>query len=338
MTWAEMTDWREWGTRSRGFIAVILVAVIALVLFAGWFGLLQGRYRTYQVGKSQEQSLNQALSGNSQALSLHESARQALDDAMLQLRDARWRLAAGVSMSDLLDELTSSGHAHGLVFEQLDVEQARIETGYQVVPLRIEVVGRYAALRLWLDEWFGQVRLLRATSLRLVDLPERPGLLRLQVQVASYHPGEELAAPASLAHEPARPAARPVRVDLFVPWSTHTAVTGLAGVPLDQLEMVGSLSQAGHHQALLWSAGRLYRVRSGDRLGRNEGVVVRIDRHQVEVRERVFVVGVWHERSVYLTMGKRVNNEVMDDAEQTEDRYGGGDAVEPGGDSDALSG
>lgn len=231
MTWAEMTDWREWGIRSRGFIAAILATLIALVLLAGWFGLLQGRYRTYQLGKGQEQSLNLALSGNSQALHLHESARLALDDATLQLRDARWRLAAGVNMSDLLDELTSSGHAHGLVFEQLDVEQARVETGYQMVPLRVEVVGRYAALRMWLDEWFGQVRLLRATSLRLVDLPERPGLLRLQVQVASYHPGEELPAPASLAHEPARPAARPPRVDLFVPWSTQAAVTGLAGVP-----------------------------------------------------------------------------------------------------------
>ncbi|MBF8754207.1 pilus assembly protein PilP [Pseudomonas guariconensis] len=338
MTWPEVIDWREWGNRSRGFIVLILVGVIALVLLVGWFGLLEDRFRVYRAGKAQEQSLSQALMDHAQALSLHEPARQALDDAMQQLRDARWRLAAGVNMTDLLDELTSSGHAHGLVFEQFDVEHARVETGYQVVPLRVQVLGRYGALRLWLEEWFGQVRLLRATNLRLVGLPERPGLLRLQVQVASYHPGEDLAPPASLAHEPARPAALAPGVDLFAAWSANAAVTGLAGVPLGQLEMVGSLSQGGRHQALLWSAGHLYRVSPGDRLGRNEGVVVRIDRHQLEVRERVFVAGVWHERSAYLAMRKRVNNEVMDDAEQSEDQPADGNAIEPGRDSDALSG
>lgn len=338
MSWSEVVDWREWAGRSPIFIAAVLVSVMALVLLAGWLGLLQGQYRAYQANKAVEQSLSQALGDKAHALSLREPARQALDAAEQQLRDARWRLSAGVDMSDLLDELATSGHAHGLVFEQFDVEQARAETGYHVAPLQVQVVGRYRALRLWLDEWFGQVRLLRAARVQLAGVPDRPGLLRLQLQVDSYHSGEALEAPASLAHEPARPAARGPQVDLFAPWSASRVMTGLSNVPLAQLEMVGSLSQAGRHQALLRSAGRLHRVSVGDRLGRNEGVVVRVDRQRVEVRERLFVAGAWHERSAYLAIRKRVDNEVMDDAERSKDGSDGGTAVESGRDSDALSG
>jgi len=335
MSWSDLADWREWGGRSRGFAAVILAA---LVLLLGWFVLLQGRYGTYQSNSTLAQTLKQTLAGKAHARSQRGSAHAALNDAAHQLHDARWRLSAGVGMSELLDELAGSGHAHGLVFEQLDVEPARPETGYQVVPLQVIARGRYPALRLWLDEWLGQVRLLRVTSLRLDGDSGHPGMLRLQLRVDSHDPGEDLAAPASLAHEPARPAPRPPRVDLFAPWPMGKARAGLAGVPLVHLEMVGSLSQDGRHQALLWSAGRVYRVSVGDRLGRNGGVVAMIDRQQVEVRERVFVAGVWHERSAYLAIRKRMDNEVMDDTEQSENGADGDAAVESVRSGDALSG
>ena len=70
-------------------------------------------------------------------------------------------------MSDLLDQLASSGHAHGLSFERLDVLEEVQASDYWVAPLQIEVMGSYSALRMWLDEWLGQMRLLRPSGLRL---------------------------------------------------------------------------------------------------------------------------------------------------------------------------
>lgn len=64
-----------------------------------------------------------------QALALSQ-VREALDDAQRLLQDARWRLAAGAGMSDLLDQLAASGHAHGLHFEQLDVRDEVEQPGY----------------------------------------------------------------------------------------------------------------------------------------------------------------------------------------------------------------
>ena len=167
-------------------------------------------------------------------------------------------------------------------------------------------------------------------------LARASGLLRLQVQVASYHPGEELPAPASLAHEPARPAARPPRVDLFVPWSTQAAVTGLAGVPWISWRWSAACRRLGITRLC---CGRLDGC-IGCVLGTVWGVMRVSWYGSIDTRSRCASVCSSREcgtsgRST--AMGKRVNNEVMDDAEQTEDRHGDGNAVEPGGDSIALS-
>ena len=119
----------------------------------------------------------------------------ALASEAKRLRDARWRLSGGEGMSDLLDQLAVSGRTYGLVFERLDVEEDVEGPGYRQVPLQMQVSGRYAALRPWLDEWLGQLRLLRVTRLQLEPVTERPGLLQLHVWVQAFHAGEALPMP-----------------------------------------------------------------------------------------------------------------------------------------------
>src|SRR5690606_39115583 len=115
---------------------------------------------------------------------------------------------------------------------------------------------------------------------------------------------------------------------------------GLGGVPLEQIDMVGSLARQGEHQALLLSAGRLHRVQVGDRLGRDEGRVVKIGERQVEVVERLYVSGQgWMERSRNLVLRKRSGGEVRDENETGMGAGAGDDPVGPGDVGDAtLSG
>lgn len=320
----------EWIVQSWvGRVAATGLLVLA-VFFLGWLLLLQEGYRALRQGEAAADGLRLAYDHKAQAARHLLPATEALADVQRQLLDARWRLSAGEDMSDLLDGLASSGHALGLVFEQLDVLPEGTEPGYRVVPLDIQVIGAYPALRAWLQAWLGQVRLLRPTRLELAGVQDRPDVRRLRLQVESYHSDENLMPPASLAHEPAQPAAQPVGIDLFAPWSMQRPAQGLAGVALAQLEMVGSLSRNGRSQALLLSAGRLYRVGEGDQLGRDQGIVVAVDGQQVEVRERVFVAGGWHERSAYLRLRKQVGNEVMDEREQSEEVDAGDTLGGPG--------
>lgn len=284
--------------------AGVVLAVGALVRLPEW--------RQIQTGEQVRQEVLELELANkaSQVVGLGQS-RAALDDAVQLLQGARWALAAGARMSDVLEQLALSGHALGLQFEQLNVLEEVHHPGYRQTPMEVQVVGRYPALRMWLDDWLGQVRLLRADEMHWIAAKGRPGFLRLRLRVNAYQADAPEPEPASLAQLPARAQVQVAAVDPFAAWSGRSSRKGLGEIPLAQLEMVGSLSRRGEHEALLAAAGRLYHVRRGERLGRDEGVVVRIDEYQVEVHERLFVAGEWRERSTFLALRKGAGREAF---------------------------
>ena len=320
-------DWLAFIVRSRLLRYALPASTALLVLLLGCLVRLP-EWRQLQQG---EQARHRLLSDEQKAKAaqvlVHESAREALAEAERHLQETRWRLAAGADISDLLDQLAASGHAHGLHFEQLDVRDEVRLAGFWQTPLDLQVVGRYAALRMWLDDWLGQLRLLRAGDMHLASADGRPGLLTLRLRAYAFRADGPVQEPGSLAHTPARDEVLLPALDPFSAWSARVVRDGLANVPLAQLEMVGSLSRSMEYEALLLSAGRLYRVRLGDPLGRDEGVVVHISEHQVEVRERLFVGGRWRERMTLLTLRKGVDREVKEDHEAIDDVDDGGNAT-----------
>ncbi|MGY4525239.1 pilus assembly protein PilP [Pseudomonas sp. TE21394] len=264
-----------------------------------------------------------------------EQLRTSVALAEQRLKEAQWQLAAGEGMSDLLDRLAALGQAHGLLIEQVVVLEGEQQAGFRRVPLELQLVGRYTALRQWLGDWLGQARVLRGDYLRLVAAD---GLLRLQLRVDTYQALVPTSAPAVLARMPARAATPVPAIDPFAPGASRLPSDGLASVPLAQLEMVGSLSRGATHEALLRVAGRLYRVRLGDRVGRDQGVVTQIDPRQVEVRERLFMAGGWHERTAFLTLAKRLGKEAPEQNETSEEVGAGSPAVDPAGVGHAIPG
>lgn len=312
-------------------IGLILVGLGCLFRLPHWLQLQEAeRARHVRLLEAHETKAAEGLASS--------QMREALDDARHLLQDARWRLAAGADMSDLLDQLAASGHAHGLHFERLDVLDEVKQPGYWQTPLDVQVVGRYSGLRMWLDDWLGQARLLRAEALWLAPAGDRPGLLRLGMRVHAYQADGAVPEPLSLADSPARGEVLPVVHDPFSAWAARVVQAGLASVPLAQLQMVGSLQRGRQREALLSAAGRLYRVRSGDRLGRDGGVVVEVGERQLEVRERLFIGGVWRERTVTLALRKSVTMEARDGDEMAVEVGGGGVDTQPVVHGGALSG
>lgn len=312
--------------RSRRFRCLVVLGVLVVALAFGYLFRLHDVREAYQ----REVAVSQARAQAHEAKALEVAGRQNLEDvlalAQVRLRDARWRLSAGAGMEDLLEQLAASGRTHGLTLERFEAEASVMEGDYLRLPLLITVSGRYPALRLWLEEWGQQVGTLQLSRLSMGELEGRQGQLQLQLAVQAFHAGEMLPRPASLADEPARLALPVPRVNPFAPWSAHQMVDGLAGIPLEQLQMVGSLSRAGTTHAVLAFSGRLYRVAEGDRLGRDEGLVAHIDEGRLAVQERLFVAGRWQERSKYLVLHGHKDLEVMDERKAA---VGGGDGAEP---------
>lgn len=338
MNAALVLGWLAVAERSRRFrqLAPVLVAVALFGL--GCAIRLPAVLQQQAHEKARYIELNEQQAASAVQLAELEQLQASVAIAEQRLQEAHWHLAAGEDMSDLLDRLAASGHAHGLLIERFDVHEDEQQAGLRKVPLELQVVGRYAALRQWLGDWLGQARVLRSGDLQLAAVAGQPGLLRLQLRVDAYQALAPTPAPAALARMPARGMAAAPAVDPFAPGATRLTGTGLANVPLAQLEMVGSLSRGEEHEALLVAAGRLYRVRPGDRVGRDLGVVVKVDQSQVEVRERLFMAGVWHERTAFITLAKRLGKEAPDHDENIEEMGAGSGAADPAGVGDASSG
>lgn len=312
---------------------VVLAALLVLGLGAVW--CLPDYWRVQREQDAAAQALTEGERLRWSDMHELEAVRASLAAAEGRLQAARWRLSTGEGVAALMERLTWSAHVHGLLVEQFDLLDEVRHEGYWRTPLQLQVTGHYRALRLWLDDWLGQMRLLGTGDLQWSRVEADGERLRLNLQVHAYRADGDPPMPASLADEPARPAPGAPAVDLFAK-AVALGEAGLAGVPLGQLQMVGSLLRGEDRQALLSVGGQVHRVRLGDALGRNEGRVVGLDETSLEVRERLFISGRWQEHSVFLRLGQGRPRGGMDEARYSLEMAVGAGVADSAGIGDAL--
>jgi type IV pilus assembly protein PilP len=79
----------------------------------------------------------------------------------------------------------------------------------------------------------------------------------------------------------------------------------LEAFPLDSIQMVGTLSQANTMYALVKAGPNLFRVKKGNYMGQNFGVITSIDESQISLKELVQDSGGdWVERTTALQMSE----------------------------------
>jgi type IV pilus assembly protein PilP len=77
----------------------------------------------------------------------------------------------------------------------------------------------------------------------------------------------------------------------------------LESYPLESLKMVGTLSQKGVNFALVRADSSLYRVKAGNYMGQNFGIITGIADNQIDLKELVQdASGDWTERKVSLQL------------------------------------
>ena len=114
---------------------------------------------------------------------------------------------------------------------------------------------------------------------RAFDLPDPFGSAKIELAVA--------AAAKSKAGANAPDAARPKEP--------------LEAYPLESLKMVGTLSQKGVTYALVRADSSVYRVKAGNYLGQNFGLITEITDNQINLKELVQdATGDWTERKIAL--------------------------------------
>lgn len=146
-------------------------------------------------------------------------------------------------------------------------------------------------------DWMKQVE--RETLPKVKPLPEPKEFVPY-----AYNPGEavEPFSEAKLLGEIARMAAtstNPLQPDETRPREV------LEHYPLDVMRMVGTLQKGGASYALVQIDAQIYRVKAGQRIGQNHGLVTRISEGAIDIRETVQdATGDWVERKATIELAE----------------------------------
>ncbi len=97
-------------------------------------------------------------------------------------------------------------------------------------------------------------------------------------------------------------ATRQTKVDPKAPDTTRPKEP-LEAYPLESLKMVGTLTQKGVTFALVRADSSVYRIKKGNYLGQNFGIITEITENQINLKELVQdASGDWTERKIALQM------------------------------------
>lgn len=275
------------GPRKAGLLGVCLVLMLGLAFVLH----LRSLFLAIELQGEQTQRLRLELAEKTAEAQQLAAGQARLMAAQLRLEAAHWRLAAGGELAGLVEDIAYQGQSHGVFVEQMELIPEVLHDHHIEMPIQLRVRGTYAALSGFSQ---GLAQLPRLIIPQEFDLTppqgQGPASLQLQVRVSAYRSREQRTAPTLPELEPAlaRPAPSVVHSP-FEPASLTQQRQYLETLPLDQFEMIGSLARRQVRHALLRVGGVVHRLQVGDRLGRDNGRVIGIEEHRVEIAEKVFV-------------------------------------------------
>ena len=265
----------------------VLVCCLLLVVGGAYAVQLRGAGAPLERAVVRGAELQVALHAQAEQAAGLQGQQARLLGMQHRLQGAQARLLADDGLPGLLQAIAQAGR--GLLFEQVNVLPPQPQGLYSEVPVHLRVQGDFAALSAFVDALVELPARVTVHDLHLAPLAGRE-LLRLQLQLKAYASGLPAEAPAASTPGVAR--------DPFAAQPPSSAEFMLERLPLEQVELVGHLADRRGAVALIRVAGALYPLRAGDRLGPDQGRVVRIDAQQVELVEQVWVEGAgWQGRS-----------------------------------------
>lgn len=274
----------------RGARLACCLAVLALVLVAGWAGVLRVQQeRLGQLVREREQIARSNAHKEAQLEDLAALAAQR-DRIRAEVETALAALPGKQDSAALLGAIAQAAQQRQVALVLARPGGVAATPGYGQLPLALTLRGSYPALA-------GLMVDLANLGLVLNDLvlgSEQAGTLELQAQARAVCreggpaprqldppliPAPGLlrdpfaqAAPLPAAQTPAPP------IDERLPWFARHALAGMA--------MVGTITVRGERQALVRAGTGVYRVRTGQRLGPHGGTVASIGTRAMTVRER----------------------------------------------------
>ena len=159
----------------------------AVVVFIGWFLLLQAATEELEAERLKEPELKQNyLSKLGQAVNLSELRKQKLQvqEYVTQLEK---QLPGKAEMDALLSDINQAGLGRGLSFELFRPGQVEVKDYYAELPIAIRVTGRYHDIGAFAADVSNLSRIVTLQNLAIVQPPrDAAGSLSMEATARTY--------------------------------------------------------------------------------------------------------------------------------------------------------
>ena len=171
---------------------ILLVCIV--ILFAGYWFLIQGELDEYSAAQNKEQGLRETyLNKKSLAVNL-PAYREQMEEMQQTFGSLLRQLPNTTEVPDLLVDITQAGLGRGLEFELFSPEKEQPKDFYAELPISIKVQGTYHELAQFVSDVAALPRIVTFGDITIVA-HGKDDMLTMSAKARTYRYLEEGAAP-----------------------------------------------------------------------------------------------------------------------------------------------
>jgi len=162
------------------------VALVVVVVVAGWFLLLSDAHDELEAERAKEPALKQDYRAKlAQAVNLSELRKQKLqvEEYVTQLEK---QLPGKAEMDALLSDINQAGLGRGLQFELFRPGQVVVKDYYAELPIAIKVSGRYHDIGAFAADVANLSRIVTLHNMNIVSGKDAGGTLTMEATARTY--------------------------------------------------------------------------------------------------------------------------------------------------------
>lgn len=187
MSWSDelrLLDIQQPASWPAWFMVVMSLLISILLLFGGWYFLIQDQQRVLDLEQSKETELRRTFStkkGMVVNLPAYQKQMSQIEDMLAVMVH---QLPDSTEVPSLLVDITEGGARRGLNFLVFDPQQEELGDFYAILPIRMEVTGSYHQLAGFISDLAQMPRVVTVGDMTITA--DETGLLTISVILKTY--------------------------------------------------------------------------------------------------------------------------------------------------------
>jgi type IV pilus assembly protein PilO len=166
--------------------AILLAALYALVLIAGFYFHINALQQTLGSKEQQEGKLRQEFEQKAFEAANLETYKAQLAEMELRFGELVAQLPSETEVPSLLEDITGKGELNGLKIERIDLLEEQAQAFFIELPIAIEVAGSYHDLGAFISGMASLPRIVTLHDFKVTDDAKASPMLEMSILAKTY--------------------------------------------------------------------------------------------------------------------------------------------------------